>query len=116
MKVNVKQVKARVKRGDQFMLKYDPKYWEKIDEANLNMINAGRCIWGQVFGSYRDGMQEFGIKRDWIDPSTPREVSLGMYEPKNASDDYYDILTDEWKKIIRYHKQRHSQGGESSND
>jgi hypothetical protein len=95
----------RAKKGDKRLLKYDPKYWEWISIAQLDMSDPHKCVSGQRFGDYNEGLAQLGI--NWGD-----EEKLGLEKGYALNDEGIDVyvsyeeLDAAWTKIIAAHKEK----------
>ena len=56
----IDHLEKAVARGAAFLDTYDPRWWEKIAPADLDLSDDSMCILGQNFGSYATGIRIIG--------------------------------------------------------
>jgi hypothetical protein len=49
---------SAVTQGSRLLDRLIPEWWEKINIVTLDMYNGRRCILGQLYGNYGDGVGE----------------------------------------------------------
>jgi hypothetical protein len=69
-----------------------PGWAEKISLDTLAMESCDNCILGQLFGSFREGMDALGIAFG---------SSRGFDRPCGTDNAAYKILADAWRAAIR---------------
>ena len=86
----------RVSDGVRFLDSKVPDWFKSIDLNQLDMLNPCHCVMGQLFPSYRMGLERLGV-----DVTINEDVALGFDRsfgldlPHNV-----DELTPIWKREI----------------
>lgn len=87
----------QVIKGAEVLDRYFPKgLWRSdIDLDNLVMDNAERCVLGQLFGSYTDGLRKvFGYM-----PHTEKRYECG-FSADPGDYEAFEKLDYEWRRYI----------------
>lgn len=58
------QDRERVQRGAAFLDRIYPGWYRKISPSSLNLYNNDRCVLGQLFGAFGDGMGRVNMEAD----------------------------------------------------
>jgi len=98
----IQEFTARAIKGMEYLDEYAPGWIDKIDLANLNMVNTRFCVLGQVFGNYWDHVVRDGAFWE----NVPRHHKVSDYGFQVDNDDYesigspYVALADVWDALI----------------
>lgn len=93
--------KDRVDKGVALLDERVPGWRSRIDREKLNMLHLSDCVLGQLFGGFKEGMQEF-FGGNWF--ISDANVVHG-FAAANEDYDYMDVwsikaayvgLTQEW--------------------
>jgi len=91
---NVKQVNKGIELLDR---KGPENWWNKINLEHLHMEYGTRCVLGQTFGDYEDGLTAmFGHASDLTG------VRYGFYEGESKDVPSYRELQAAWEEEIRF--------------
>lgn len=102
------KAKQAVDHGVAFMDTVLPGWWRKINLKTLDIFYPGRCVLGQCYGDFHQGMRASKAVRWW------RRLMPFAYDPKRAmqlgfqadTPHGYGELTKHWKKVIA-RRQKH---------
>lgn len=51
----------RVVQGAEFLDEFRPGWADEIDVEALDLASSDRCVLGQIYGSFRDGLEVLGL-------------------------------------------------------
>lgn len=86
-------IKERVQAGAELLDREEPGWEQRIDVRELDLQDACRCILGQLYGDYDDGIALIHL---------PDEDSLGFDFGFNSTmTPQFRTLTRAWKALIR---------------
>lgn len=115
MSEHIRTLPQRVAAGVEFLDAQAPGWWERIDLESFRLNSCARCVLGQMFGRYSDGIDELGIsyaKAESMGFDRPHfEDIMGVPMRSDPSDGLYDtfdtyiILQAYWEGIVRHRRQ-----------
>lgn len=80
-----------------------------IDTDILDMQFATKCILGQLFGWYDDGVEKIGLPLDYCsDDAREQAVNLGFALPYESGREAYKQLTEQWKQALLEEREQQS--------
>lgn len=89
---------------------FGPGWQESVDTENLYMDQCDKCVLGQLFSSYFDGLWALGINADFFvtveNAEAIRQRSLNGFTLTGGHpvDDWY-ALDREWKELIHSYRE-----------
>lgn len=90
-----------VKRGAQYLDKTDPGWENKINLDTLNLRNCHVCILGQLDSDFWEEIK----RRDMtFDDAAEYGFAIHLWD----SNKNWDLLTEEWKKVIVQKRRNYS--------
>ena len=66
----------------------------KLDPQSLDIVDTRKCVLGQLYGDYYDGMRSLGL---WDNESMGNGYGYGFYPEDDVS---YDELNVAWRELI----------------
>ncbi|MEL6344047.1 MAG: hypothetical protein AAFV53_13085 [Myxococcota bacterium] len=106
--MNAQTIQTRAQNGARILdLRY-PGWADRIDVDSLDFPSIYRCVLGQVFETYHEGMKAiWGLTTFSKEPERWRrlanqngfDVPDSIHENQEAF--YFDTLTAEWKRLVR---------------
>lgn len=85
-------MKDKVLRGIELLDREVPDWREKIDWDRLNMADCFRCILGQLFGEYAEGVDYLKIT------GAVHGFDVRPYQTREEHVKSFEILTDLWQQ------------------
>lgn len=102
--VDEKIVKSRVDAGVRWLDETVPGWHNKIDLTVFQVNECGKCVIGQVFGSYNKLWSYFDHDMVWAHHHgfwcSPVEDMVDGEQFRMYMMDYYDILRQMWEDVI----------------
>lgn len=92
-------IETRVNRGAALLDEKVPGWWERIDLEQLQLSSCIRCVLGQLFGIYGQGIRELGDSIRLVADA----IRHGLFV-FDAAD--YEPLTAAWKQLIQQRRQK----------
>ena len=97
-------IQARVGAGAAFLDRCQPDWIRQIDLQKLDMSDPQDCMFGQIFGSFEEGIFRIELGSHARQEALPEE-SLGFEAIADQSHTAqmiaeYAALTDEWRRVI----------------
>ena len=91
-----------VTAGIALLDKQGPEGWRnKIDVETLDLAYIDKCILGQVYGNYFDGLKVLDVDFDEDNFDSVAPYAFCIYEGSTRQDDYYfRELTLEWVRQL----------------
>lgn len=91
-------IAERVAAGAAFLDEREPGWVDRIDPRRLDIADCSRCVLGQLFGAYVNGL-------DWMHDVAPHvdQLELGFMFADGSEDaelDDAEGLTTEWLRVI----------------
>lgn len=86
-----------VERGVKFLNGVKPGWFEEIDLETLDLARGSRCVLGQLYGDFHDGVRLFTKRVDW-DEKFAWATARGFALPEMLDD---GLLTPIWLERIR---------------
>jgi hypothetical protein len=89
-------IDKRVARGMKLLDKKGPKNWRaQVDLNRLNMSHADRCVLGQVYGGFWNGLSRLGLRSEAAEQKVARHGFAAWDEP------FYSLDLDAaWKRAL----------------
>lgn len=98
-------LRPRVERGAALLDSVEP-YWFKLVEVALDLSDCKRCVLGQVFGDYDDGLDLLNISNDLL-PAWRWAADHGFERPLDVPfGPAYRTLDDLWLEAIAERRSR----------
>jgi hypothetical protein len=97
------QIRERVERGAKFLDEQMPEWIDEIDLNTLALRSPCRCVLGQLFGDYSEGV-------DALDLDFPDEEDRGFHIAFDETRSRWEELTEAWKSLILARRQAASDG------
>lgn len=85
-------IQSRIDRGVKLLDEKAPGWVYKVRISDLDVSDAARCVLGQVFDDYVDGLDALGLRSEG-----------GARYGFDWSSSYrqFPVLTERWKSVIR---------------
>lgn len=96
------KLKERVKKGIEFLNNEIPKWKEEIEVDMLDLGSCRRCILGQIFDDYEEGLDKLDILESSASDygfTLSQEVIDSDNEAKIKDD--FECLTNAWRDALK---------------
>lgn len=101
--LNETVIKARVQRGAELLDEKKPDWFNNVDEEKFVMSNLSRCILGQNYGHYGEGLRKLQLPAH--EDAFGFEVPIVMKFDHEPGESYYRLLEKYWLEEIKARKQ-----------
>lgn len=92
----MRTLRARVNRGAKLLDEQNPGWARKIKRIILDMNNCGKCILGQLYGSFWEGRLSLGLH-----DSCDYGFNVADFSPNSGALQEFSRLGDLWHEQIR---------------
>ena len=93
---------AQIQAGAKLLDRQVGKHWaEEIDTDSLDMHSCFRCVVGQLFGNYWEGIDSLWDNSGYDDSNCDFSAVHGFNTANWTNQDTYELLTEEWRAFIK---------------